>query len=121
MEENTNYDYEHTSIEQSKQLMEYGMPLNTADCMIDEKFPEVIIVLSKKNCYTEAKELFKTSLPCWSIGRLIKLHLACNTEWPNPNDKHLIFSELTDFNGFIDMIIQQVHNNKYDFSKFKNN
>ena len=85
-----------TTPEQSKRLMELGVPKWTADCYY-EVFPEGIRV--------KPSEFFVPSNPCWSVGRLIEIYL------------HVCFPNL--INDMIDKIAEAKENGSIDFSKLE--
>lgn len=68
-----------TTPEQSKRLLELGVPEWTADlryriCKVNDSIlgnP----YLTKGKKYTGSH--FNSSLPCWSVGRLIEIYLLC--------------------------------------------
>lgn len=72
-----------TTPEQSKRLLELGVPAWTADCFRwdfmnsfdvseDNRYSTSISVL----CF-EYQRGFYDKLPCWSVGRLIEIYLLC--------------------------------------------
>lgn len=65
-----------TTHEQSKRLLELGVPADSADCVYD----------AQGRVYIKPHEyIFKdcpTLLPCWSVGRLIEiLEITLGTPW----------------------------------------
>lgn len=59
-----------TTIEQSKRLLELGLPAWTADCFYD--------AYGRK--FTQYESLFNDYphlTPCWSVGRLIEMYHIC--------------------------------------------
>jgi hypothetical protein len=68
-----------TTPEQSKRLLELGVPADSADCSIDEwgrvhKIPQengnlLFSQLKRQTIYTIR--------PCWSVGRLMEIFLLC--------------------------------------------
>ena len=68
-----------TSIEQSKRLLELGVPEWTADLRYRIcKANDSILgnpYLTKGKKYTGSH--FNSSLPCWSVGRLIEIYHIC--------------------------------------------
>lgn len=80
-------------MEQSKRLLELGVPVDSADCYLLRTHTQgdtfIIEVLhdelySKKDKFTNLLEY----LPCWSVGRLIEINRICSTlpdeEWMFP-------------------------------------
>lgn len=78
-----------TTPEQSKRLLELGVPADSADCYLLRTFTkgDTFIVkhlhdelYSKKDKFTNILEY----LPCWSVGRLIEIYELCTGyEWHN--------------------------------------
>jgi hypothetical protein len=84
-----------TTTEQSKRLLELGVPANSADCYLNS---DSIIVLNGKTFqenYNEDLDLARLHLieyphyiPCWSVGRLMEIFDICivprnYTNWMN--------------------------------------
>ena len=96
-----------TTHEQSKRLLELGVPADSADCVYD----------AQGRVYIKPHEyIFKdcpTLLPCWSVGRLIEIMKICSngvTTWYlRSTDKEPLIEQWIDFlesglfeNDFID-------------------
>ena len=73
-----------TISEQSKRLLELGVPADSADCYLlrtrtkgDTFIVEVLHdeLYSKKDKFTNMLEY----LPCWSVGRLMEIFEICDT------------------------------------------
>lgn len=69
-----------TTPEQSKRLLELGMPANSADCCLRR------ILTDGGYCETWRVDVFDfigqihdDYLPCWSVGRLIEISRICST------------------------------------------
>lgn len=69
-----------TTIEQSKRLLELGIPADSADCIyvrfskkdkFSRKFRENVV---SENPY----EYFDFYYPCWSVGRLMEIITICH-------------------------------------------
>lgn len=96
-----------TTPEQSKRLLELGIPAWTADCYYKESGK-----IEVKN--TALDELFPS---CWSVGRLMEIYHICI-----PNTSIYGWSYHEDVNGnYIDYIIQEYVDayGELDFSKLK--
>jgi len=71
-----------TTPEQSKRLLELGVPANSADCYltrfgIDEDWE--VKVLNNNIKFSELEISNQDyCLPCWSVGRLIEITLKCS-------------------------------------------
>lgn len=73
----------YTTPEQSKRLLELGVPADCADCYltrfgIDEDW-EVKVLNNIKYCELEISNQ-DYCLPCWSVGRLIEIYTECIDE-----------------------------------------
>ena len=117
-----------TTPEQSKRLLELGVPADSADCYLlrtrtkgDTFIVEVLHdeLYSKKDKFTNVLEY----LPCWSVGRLIEIYLTCALEC-HPYDDfytetpslHLIAFEK---DRLIDEIIEIMFDDTMDFAKLE--
>ena len=117
-----------TTPEQSKRLLESGIPADSADCYLlrtrtkgDTFIVEVLHdeLYSKKDKFTNILEY----LPCWSVGRLIEIYLTCALEC-HPYDDfytetpclHLI---AFDKDRLIDEIIEIMFDDTMDFAKLE--
>lgn len=65
-----------TTSEQSKKLLELGLPADSADCYYSSTFHN-IIVLNDVN----KKEFFRAIPPVWSVGRLIEIAILCTQHY----------------------------------------
>lgn len=118
-----------TTMEQSKRLLELGMPADSADmvyvgdryCKNYDKIPDVI-----RYTYTEYCERdndyqsqcdypnFHSFIPCWSAGRLMEIFDICSTE---NNTTWLPYCELDE--DYITYIMHLYEQGKLDFSKLE--
>ena len=119
-----------TTIEQSKQLLELGVPEWTADMFYDvdseKKYrswkicPEIIpfnTTYRKYIAYGENFDVFKHEYfyPCWSVGRLIELYcLATGVEYTKIGISEISLTEL-----MIKLIEVAVKLKTFDFSKLE--
>ena len=108
-----------TTQEQSKRLLELGLPEWTADCYF-----RIDLYSSKTEmCFTKGDSLIHHYTPCWSVGRLIEIHLKCCTTL-NQNDAHIVISRFGIETGGLlqnmyDMVGECALLGKYDFSKLE--
>ena len=123
-----------TTPEQSKRLLELGVPEWTADCVLENLdtvendfaakdytrwFIEERHV--KADIFTENnKGIF---LPCWSVGRLMEIYLTCAMDY-HPYDDFYTETPSLHFMAFekdrlIDEIIELFKQDKMDFSKLE--
>ena len=109
-----------TTPEQSKRLLELGVPADSADCFW---FDERDIMFLKDELYSdEAKdgEWVRATdyTPCWSVGRLIEIMKICN----HPDDVDEVFCELAySQKNLVELIVRLMEENKEitDFSKLE--
>ena len=67
-----------TTPEQSKRLLEIGVPADSADCCLrriltDGGYCETWIV----DVFNFIGQIYDDYLPCWSVGRLIEIYNTC--------------------------------------------
>lgn len=115
-----------TTPEQSKRLLELGVPADSADCFW---FDERDLMFLKDELYSdEAKdgEWVRATdyLPCWSVGRLIEIYLICNEVIDNVTELHhsAIKIDVREFNTveyLISKLTNKVKKNKEFFSKLE--
>lgn len=68
-----------TTIEQSKRLLELGLPADSADCIYYGKglSPSTLLGYNGNQfLYSEIKES-EDYTPCWSVGRLMEIFVIC--------------------------------------------
>jgi hypothetical protein len=107
-----------TTSEQSKRLLELGIPVDSADCYyetFEDKFPQIVSTAEELDCLDD---LF---LPCWSVGRLIEIALICATTEVKP---YINFSTskgwyATNNIEYMISIFNNYSNNYMDFSKLE--
>lgn len=109
-----------TTPEQSKRLLELGVPTNSADCYLDaannRRGMLAINGIYEKDVPTNmvCEDGSQRYLPCWSAGRLIEIHDICvcdlNTQygWAMAGDY-----------DYINYIISRFEDDIMDFSKFE--
>ena len=104
-----------TNIDQSKLLLENGLPIDTADCFY---LGDQINI--RKGNELESNFFEKTcndTFPCWSSGQLLEIDLLCKEE----DDAVWFFNRNNEssLNNFIfERIVLKLKNNKYDFSRY---
>ena len=66
-----------TTVEQSKRLLELGLPADSADCRYENNWSHVE---THKPVYTKIMHghpIHNDDMPCWSVGRLIEIFEIC--------------------------------------------
>ena len=115
-----------TTPEQSKRLLELGVPADSADCyynIIPDRNSELMI---RQTLDCELKNNFFTTynegdlIPCWSVGRLIEIENICSIPKIKEAGFHLM---RTDFDDLIETMIisikMKVEHGWIDFSKLE--
>lgn len=117
-----------TTPEQSKRLLELGVPANSADLYSSLGFENLIWV---RNTHSELREDFFDTLingksantPIWSVGRLIEISLICGIGDKVPNELYINKYSLVD--SLVGNIISRLERvadlsiNDIDFSKLE--
>lgn len=106
----------YTTYEQSKKLLELGLPADSADMFYDRDEVEIdenigVYLISPYDSFKKFGIEFY--LPCWSVGRLIEIFEICTgLRWQN--DVIVGYSR-------IDMLLEDFESEKYylDFSKLE--
>ena len=115
-----------TTPEQSKRLLELGIPADSADCYLlrthtkgDTFIVEVLHdeLYSKKDKFTNLLEY----MPCWSVGRLIEIYLTCALEYHPYDDFYTETPSLHittfDKDNIIEKVIKIMFDDTMDFAK----
>lgn len=109
-----------TTPEQSKRLLELGVPANSADCYYTWKLDHTakINVLDNETYSELLDHISQITAPCWSVGRLIEILKECIN---NEDDLIDIFVELQYSNDILITILMIFRDNKaiLDFSKLE--
>lgn len=106
-----------TTKQQSEKLLALGMPRLSANLYYDDE-DEVQFVKDK-----EHELIGRGYFPCWSVGRLIEIHLKCCTTL-NQNDAHIVISRFgIETGGLLQNMYNMVSEcallGKYDFLKLE--
>ena len=119
----TKFKNNFTTCEQSKKLLELGIPADSADCFFylytnDSDNPHI---LYKKLSETQAdydspfSSIKAVLYPCWSVGRLIEIWLLCNNaQFSVP----LTFCVDRQTKNIISLLIKMLEKQKNDGAKF---
>ena len=73
-----------TTPEQSKILLELGVPADSADCY----YKMNLYSFKTEMCFTKEDNILYHYTPCWSVGRLIEIYLICNEVIDNVTELH---------------------------------
>ena len=108
-----------TTPEQSKRLLELGLPADSADCFW---FDERDLMFLKDILYSdEAKdgEWVRATdyTPCWSVGRLIEIMNICSI-WGNVSI-HRTDREVTQIEQLIEILQNRINGKTIDLSKLE--
>lgn len=112
-----------TTPEQSKRLLELGVPADSADCVYTylgiKILPENIVYSSYDWMVADGDK----RLPCWSVGRLIEIWLHCNKFSIDSTSEPITISLLDISESFIDDFIhllkKAVYSKHIDFSNLE--
>lgn len=117
----------YTTPEQSKRLLELGVPADSADIGIIEDAMCGGIELLRVPYSQWCKGYENISTPCWSVGRLIEIELLCREEVEGklPRLSFYLGDEPREGNlgaeRLIDALVQYFEQSEYqyDFSKLE--
>lgn len=113
-----------TTPEQSKLLLEIGVPADSADCyylrMQHEEFENPRICYMSYFNHTCLHPKIFIYLPCWSVGRLIEIENICSIPKIKEAGFHLM---RTDFDDLIETMFisirMKIEHGWIDFSKLE--
>ena len=69
-----------TTPEQSKRLLELGVPADSADCYINTNGNTINVIPEDSPKYSEYCRSLTYLVPCWSAGRLMEIYELCNAQ-----------------------------------------
>ena len=74
-----------TTVEQSKRLLELGVPRWTADMYYQfDSFQQLYRMQAFEDGYEHSSQMCEKDLPCWSVGRLMEIYEICSGKvWDN--------------------------------------
>ena len=113
-----------TTPEQSKRLLELGVPVDSADCYYYEPLGErnFVYVLQNGSPLKETERRQRiivhpdTKLyPCWSVGRLIEMIGICHQ--PIPTEMRIATSNIIEY--LLDIFDTIADGSGFDFSKLE--
>lgn len=110
-----------TTVEQSKRLLELGVPAWTADGYyvgygLEQGYSTCFHIHPNQEFLSTIDTI--DDLPCWSVGRLIEIMKICN----HPDDVDEVFCELAySKKNLVELIVRLMEENKEitDFSKLE--
>ena len=105
-----------TTSEQSKRLLELGVPADSAECYYDSWGQ--IQWRQLRDLDHDFFQKYISYIPCWSVGRLIEIMKICN----HPDDVDEVFCELAySKKNLVELIVRLMEENKEitDFSKLE--
>lgn len=107
-----------TTPEQSKRLLELGLPADSADCYYDQY--QILNFRTELDYGYDFFELNFRFIPCWSVGRLIEiLEITLGTPWSDHEElgkSTLIERVLRDFKDVV-KYKEIFKDSRIDFSK----
>lgn len=75
-----------TTPEQSRRLLELGLPADSADCYYLREYTDKVYLFNNQkesdNCISKIRLRLGLghAMPCWSVGRLAEVFLICYTK-----------------------------------------
>ena len=102
-----------TTPEQSKRLLELGVPEWTADCFYNMN----LYSFKTEMCFTKEDSLLHHYTPCWSVGRLIEIMKIC----AKPKEQATMAEEMLYCEDLVELLVYMIEANKQviDFSKLE--
>lgn len=107
-----------TAPEQSKRLLELGVPADSADCVLVRNlyFPigeyEIKVLDVKYSRFIEMHDTWEV-IPCWSVGRLMEIFESCTGRQLIRRMDRLLVEDVKCRIAFY------IHHHKFDFSKLE--
>lgn len=110
----------YTTPEQSKRLLELGLPADSADLYSSLGFENLVWVRNTENELRE--DLFdalingkSANIPIWSVGRLIEIYLLCHSY----NFKYEFLAEEKLIDTIVSSIEYAIQDLDFNFSKLE--
>lgn len=105
----------YTTPEQSKRLLELGVPANSADCYYDQY--QILNFRTELDYGYDFFELNFRFIPCWSVGRLIEIMNIC----AKPKEQATMVEEMLYCKDLVELLVYMIEANKQviDFSKLE--
>ena len=108
-----------TTPEQSKRLLEMGVPKDSADCyyVLYKDLEDYEILVRTKGDTGNAFFKVVSYIPCWSVGRLIEIMNICSIH--NIVSIYRTDRDVTQIDIILETIINRINGNSIDFSKLE--
>ena len=105
-----------TTPEQSKRLLELGLPADSADCY-HNRIAEKPFILSMPYSYSNWDDKDNPPLPCWSVGRLMEIMKIC----AKPKEQATMVEEMLYCDDLAELLVYMIEENKQviEFSKLE--
>ena len=121
----------YTTPEQSKRLLELGLPADSADCAYRGLYMPITILSPNELYSMHEKEVhdletkrdrregrFQTCEPCWSVGRLMEIVDMCSVKQDYVGKFEFEMNK-SYIQNLIYLIIGMLHTKDLDFSKLE--
>lgn len=109
-----------TTPEQSKRLLELGVPADSADCyysrMRHEEFENPSICYESYSNHAAFLPKTFIYLPCWSVGRLVEIYGICRCY---DGDWDEVYGKETLVETYVSAIEEAVLDKMFDFAKLE--
>ena len=105
-----------TTPEQSKRLLELGVPVDSADCHYLSELDPYVYVLTMPFSILIGHAGNNKCIPCWSVGRLIEIIGTCAI-FP-PHGSVIFIHDESDYIGHMMRTLEK-HTEWFDFSKLE--
>lgn len=111
----------YTTPEQSRRLLELGLPANSADGVYELKQIGTKFIMSKTpDIIPQTMRLswtINSRIPCWSVGRLIEIYRTC---WTSNLEWDCAFKQEDNIMEYLIFSLEHYHNHDMlDFSKLE--
>ena len=113
-----------TTPEQSKRLLELGVPVDSADCYTTTENGRAVvlnILFSEfnKNIVAGGFNNPESYLPCWSVGRLLEIYLRCSDRECFSHNEITFYYDEPILDLVYELFVVAAGLNELDFSKLE--
>ena len=105
-----------TTPEQSKRLLELGVPADSADCYICKVGNLYNATVPQIRRDSDASICLDTHLPIWSVGRLMEIYDTCRCY---EGDWDEVYEKETYIETYVSAIEEALLDDMFDFSKLE--